>query len=154
MMKKLVAVALCGAMLSACATQNYSMTPVADAHSSITYSQGTATVASDGQIAAVKVTPMGITSGGFVKFAVAVINHGTMPANLGVENITVTDQADANVHVYTTAELTKIAHDRAVRAEVAIAVLGGIAAAADSASSYQTTSGYVVSAVLAPPSAG
>ena len=142
-MKKLIAIALSGATLSACATQNYSMTPVTDASSSITYSQGAATVASDSKNGAVKVTPMGITGGGFVKFAVAAINHGATPTNLGVENVTVSDPTGVGLHVYTTAELTKIAHDKAVRAEVAIAILGGIAAAADSSASYNSTSGYV-----------
>jgi hypothetical protein len=138
-----LAVATAGTLcLSACASAEYSMTPTADAGGSITYDRGVATIASDKTNTAVKVIPAGV-SGGFLKFSVAAINHGHDPVNIGVENITVTDVKGTFLHVYTPAEIQKIAKQRAQAAEFALALAGALQTASNSYAATSTSYGNV-----------
>lgn len=141
-MGKLAAIAAGAVCLTGCATA-YTVTPTADEAANTTYDRGTATVASNLQNGAVKVTPMGITRAGFMKFAVAAINRTSSPVNVGTENITVTDANGVRLHIYTRAELIRIARRRAAMAQVALAFAGAAAAYGNSYASTSTTYGQV-----------
>ena len=136
----LAASALC---LVGCASTEYSMTPTGDAGGAVSYQSGQATVASEKDHSAVKVTPMGTNGYGMMKFGVAVLNRSSAPANIGTEDITLSDSLGSSLHVYTVAELTKAAQRRAATAEVLLALAGAAAAYGDSQSAYTTTYGNV-----------
>jgi hypothetical protein len=139
----LAGVAASASLVAGCATNDYTMTPTADASTQVTYDHGVATVASNGQNTVVRVSPIGFTAHGRMRLGVAVLNKGAAPVNLGYENITVTDQAGAALHKVDYAEMVRIARRQAAVAEVAIALSGAAAAYGNAYAGETRSYGYV-----------
>lgn len=141
--KPIVALAAVSVLLAGCATPEYSMTPTGTSDASVTYDRGVATVASNQEHSSVKVTPIGFTPHGRIRLGVAVLNTGQTPANLGYENVTITDAAGVELHKLDRDELVRIAKRQAAMAEVAVALAGAANAYANSQSAYTTSYGNI-----------
>jgi hypothetical protein len=140
---RIAASVACATALGACTTTDYSVTPTTDAGGIVSYERGIATVASEQEHTAVKVTPLGFTPRGRIRLGIAALNKGAAPLNLGYENVDVVDVSGIALHKLDKAELVRIAKRQAEWAEVAVALAGAAAAYGNSQSAYSTTYGNV-----------
>jgi hypothetical protein len=93
----------------------------------------------------VRVMPASTEYDDRIIFNVAAFNNGPNPANLGVENITVTTEAGEQLVVYSYEKLVKEAKNRAAWAVFAVALSGAANSYAAQQSAYTTTNGSIVS---------
>jgi hypothetical protein len=92
---------------------------------------------------AVQITPLGINADSRLGFAVAVFNKGTQPADFGVENLAVVQQDGTADKIMTSVELQHEAEVKAAWAQVAVAVIGGLASYEAGRHSYSITNAVV-----------
>lgn len=136
--RTMIAVALSGALTTACATtQGYTLRPVDTGDVEIRYERGFATVTSNGENGSVMVYPAGANSNRRLLFDVAVINYGDT-TNFGIENLELIVNGQS-LGFFTRDELAEEAR-RQRNAQIAAAILIG-AAAMYAANEMATTSG-------------
>lgn len=138
-----IALGVAGFALAGCETTEYTMAPSTDEASTVSYDHGVATVASDKENSTVKVTPIGFTQRGRIRLAVAVLNKSNRPANLGYENVELTDELGNPLHKLDRNELVRIAKQQAAMAQFAVALSGAAQAYSNAYASQSTTYGYV-----------
>jgi hypothetical protein len=134
---------LAGALLLASSTAfaetRLRFDPVSDASANVRYYKGVATLDREDSNAAVQVTPIGLDHGRLT-FAVSVLNLSQAPDNFGIEDVTAT-VGDQTVPVLSRDRLDAMARNRAHWAQFAVAMVGGLsaAAAASSRDTYHAT---------------
>jgi hypothetical protein len=136
MKSKLITVFAASVALCGCATE-YSISPVPGASQQLRYEQGVPTIYSEQKAGVIQITPVGISDDMRLAFGVAAFNKVPGPSNLGVENISLTQEDGSSDKIFTSGELVHEAKVRAQWAEFATALAGGLAAA----NSYSTTTG-------------
>lgn len=122
--------------LTACAT-SYSVTPTDTGAAKVTYDQGRSTTDLEQTKGAVKITPLGTTEGGRLKFGVAVFNKSGEAVNIGTENFTASVAAEP-VAIYTYAQLEKKAKT-AANVALFVTALGSAGAGYSTSSTTMTT---------------
>lgn len=116
--------------------KDYEFTPVADENTSVRYLQGTPTVSIADDNGGVMVT-QNEEMYGRVRLNVAFTNASDMAVNFGVENISATIDGEP-IEIMTADGLEKIAKRKAGWANFAVAMAGGLGAAAAHANSTRT----------------
>lgn len=113
--------------------------PIADASANVRYYKGVATLDREDSAAGVQVTPIGLDHGRLT-FAVSVLNLSQTPDNFGIEDVTAM-VGDQSVPVLSRDRLDQMARNRAHWAQFAMAMAGGLsaAAAATSRDTYHAT---------------
>lgn len=132
-MFKLIAITVAGvAMVGAesAAAQRYEVHPVRIADEEIRFRKGTPTIHVDGQRGSIQLTPIGMEHGSFT-FGVAALNKQASDSDFDVSNISAS-LAGVRYGSFSREELDKRAKNRAMWASIAVAVVGGIGAAAAS----------------------
>ena len=112
--------------------------PIQIGQETIRYTQGVPTLDLQGKSGAVQVTPLELDHGG-LSFSVAVLNDSNQPYNINVTNFTLTSNGQS-IEVYTKDQLVKRAKNRAMWTQIALAAVGGIAAAASASQTDTYTS--------------
>jgi hypothetical protein len=136
---RILAGALALASSSAFAETRLKFDPIADAGVNVRYLKGVATLDRADDAAAVQVTPIGLDHGRLT-FAVSVLNLSQAPDNFGIEDVTAT-VGNQTVPVLSRDRLDQMARNRAHWAQFAMAMAGGLsaAAAASSRDTYHAT---------------
>ena len=135
--------AICAsALLSGCAT-SYEITPLAIGATTTRYEQGVPMTASNLSAGSVQVKPIGVNDQGRLMFGVAAINHSPMPANFGIENVSMLSEAGIPIRIFTHVELERQAKNAATWAAVAVAFAGAASAYAATQNAYSTTTGSI-----------
>jgi hypothetical protein len=130
--------ALVAMSCSVAAAPKMALYPIQAGAETVHFQQGVPTLNFETPTGAVQITPLPLDHGS-MSFAIAVYNKGTMPANIGVENITVTTGGQT-LAVFTREQLESKAKTRAMWSQIAVAAIAGAAAAA--ASTASTTQTY------------
>ncbi len=126
------------AALSACMPTKYTIGAVAQEGQTLRYDRGVATVMSTGEAAAMRLGPAETTVEHQMRFNLGVVNLGSEPANVGVENIRVYQASGQPIGVFTFEELK--ANEEAVAALVSgMMMLAGVAEAANASSDAKVT---------------
>lgn len=112
----------------AMAKDKWAVQPVQVGQETIRYLKGVPTLDLELKDGVVQITPVAMEHGS-VAFEVAVYNDSRQPANFGIENVAVL-HGGAGVKVFSKDELVKRAENRAMWTSIALAALGGVAAAA------------------------
>jgi hypothetical protein len=141
-LKNVAAIAALGSMLAGCAGQNFAASPVAQADQQIRYTQGVATTLADKPNGSIQLTAVGFNNGRLV-FGAAAFNKGSAPANLGMENVTITS-GDKPLRVYSRDDLAHEAKVKATWAAVGTALAGAAAAYSANQAAYSHTNGTIV----------
>lgn len=127
-------------VLTGCSTE-YIVTPIADNSLSVRYDQGHAIVYSDKKFGAVQITPLGMNGDDRLGFSISALNKSGMPANFGIENVSLLQADGTPGKLFTAVELE---HEAKVKAgwQTFAAVLGAVAeGAAANANAHSTASG-------------
>ncbi|HEY2772701.1 MAG TPA: hypothetical protein VGK20_01485 [Candidatus Binatia bacterium] len=122
---------------TSCSTA-YRVVPVANPPATVRYEHGSPTTSLEQRGGGVQVTPLQFDAEGKLVFAVAAYNASGYPANFGTENIQATTALNKALHIYTVDDLAREARNKAIAADVAIVLLGAVAAAASEAGAHQT----------------
>lgn len=141
-MKKYVSLAVAIATVipsPALAETQLLFTPAQEQGVNVRYLQGVATLDRQDDVGAVQVTPIGLDHGRLT-FAVSVLNLGSASDNFGVEDIQAS-VADQTLPVLTREQLDEMAKNRAMWAQIGVAVVAGLAAgaAASTRDTYRAT---------------
>ncbi|HEY1709677.1 MAG TPA: hypothetical protein VGG10_15520, partial [Rhizomicrobium sp.] len=140
MFQRFCFVAALAAFSAGCASDIYSIVPLASDVQTVRYNKGAPTTYSDLKLGAVEITPLHVADSGKLVFGIAAFNKAAGPSNFGVENISVTEPNGAPDKVYTSAELIADAQTRAAWAKFAVILAGGLEAySATQNARYQTT---------------
>jgi hypothetical protein len=136
---RILAGALVLASSTAFAETRLKFDPIADAGTNVRYYKGVATLDREDTNAGVQVTPIGLDHGRLT-FAVSVMNLSQTSDNFGIEDVTAT-VGNQNVPVLSRDRLDSMARNRAHWAQFAMAMAGGLsaAAAASSRDTYHAT---------------
>lgn len=111
--------------------------PIQQQGANVRYFQGVATLDREDDAAGVQITPIGLDHGRLT-FAVSVLNLSSSSDDFGVEDIQAT-VGDEALPVLTRERLDKMARNRAMWAQIGVAVAAGLAAGA-AASTHDTYS--------------
>lgn len=111
-------------------------------HQTVEYQQGNGIVYSKLDHSEVDISYAGDFPGKRAKFLITIVNNGQDNINVDIANLSAT-YANQPLHIYTASELVKIVNGRAGWATFAIALAGGLDAAAASTPSTSTTYGHV-----------
>jgi hypothetical protein len=136
----------------------YLVQPIPAGAETVRFEQGVPTLDLEGPNGAVQVTPLPLDHGS-LSFAIAVYNSGQAPANIDVSNIVVTT-GEQQLAVFTREELESKAKNRAMWQSIALAAVGGLAAAAAASQrdtyrhTFVTPRGTYRSTYSAPSAAG
>ena len=154
---RILAGALVLASSSAFAETRLKFDPISDAGANVRYYKGVATLDRVDANAAVGVTPIGFDHGRLT-FAVSVMNLSQTPDNFGIEDVTAM-VGDKALPVLSRERLDQMARNRAGWATFAMAMVGGLSAAAsaNSRDTYRATTFTprgTYSTVISAPSIG
>jgi hypothetical protein len=113
--------------------------PIQLSKETVRYQQGVATLDLEGVDGAVQITPLGMDHGSYV-FGIAVYNLGQRPTNVDIADFSMSLDGQT-VTPLTREDLEKKAANRAMWAQLAVAMAGGLSAyaAANQRDHYQTT---------------
>ncbi len=125
------------AIASGCATA-YRVVPVQSPPATVRYDNGSPTTDLEQRNGAVQVTPLQFNEDGRLVFAVAAFNYSGQSVNFGIENIEARTSQNKNLRIYSVDDLAREARNKAIAADVALVILGAVAAAASEAAAHQS----------------
>jgi hypothetical protein len=140
MFKSFISVALAAAMCISvpALAKPISIKPVPREGQTVRYEKGDPTIEDDMTNGAVRIMPIPSLDHGSLQFMVVAFNKGTESTNFGVENVFMTRGAE-RIACFTKDELESKAKNRAMWSQIGIAMLAGVAAAAQNNNTIITT---------------